>query len=152
IRVLNDVDEMIMSSGGEGRIDLGQYAVSVARRVLAALGERSSSVKLSAHADEVMTNSRHAQAIAVIVNEFITNSFKHALGEDGEISVRVAREGERALLELADNGPGLRPRRDGGLGMRLIEAMTQQLDAAAEWLPGPGARLRLTFDPQPPEA
>ena len=80
-------------------------------------------------------------SVGVIVNELITNACKYAYapGQDGEIRVRLAREGDRAVrLTVEDDGRGL----DGaahpegtGLGARLIVAMAKSLRSKIEYDP-----------------
>ena len=48
--------------------------------------------------------------VGLLINEFATNSFKHAFGEGGgRVAVRLAAEGDALRLEMADDGPGLSP-------------------------------------------
>lgn len=56
----------------------------------------------------VRVTARQANSLALVTNELVTNSIKHALsGQDtGRITVRIALEGEAVLLEYRDDGPG----------------------------------------------
>ena len=80
------------------------------------------------------------QAMAWIVNELVTNSLKYAFGEDGG-TIRVTFAADPALgegcLTVQDDGRGMPAKgngasREGGLGLKLIEAFVQQLNGRLE--------------------
>jgi two-component sensor histidine kinase len=92
-----------------------------------------------------------AVILGLIVNELVTNSVKHAFGEDDGGIIKVAfhvKEGEGVLV-VKDDGRGIstgdqaRP----GMGSQLLPAMARQLGGALEldtehW---PGTRHALRF-------
>ena len=88
-----------------------------------------------------------AQAIGLILNEFLTNSFKYAFGEGrGNFSLHLGHEGGRAELVMADDGPGMPEEARPGLGLSLIDILTKQIEGEARWdSPGSGTRLMLEF-------
>jgi serine/threonine-protein kinase RsbW len=93
------------------------------------------------------------QAIALAVSETITNAVVHAYdGEDrGQVRVSCHVDGERFIVEVADDGVGLGPSRDSsgvGHGLAMVGALVQRLDIA----PGParrGTAVTMTFGPVP---
>jgi two-component sensor histidine kinase len=73
--------------------------------------------------------------LGLVLNELITNSFKHAFtgNAEGFIDLRIHRvEGRQFDLHYSDNGKGIpRERMDsdaGTLGMSLIESLVEQLN------------------------
>ena len=73
--------------------------------------------------------------LGLILNELITNSFKHAFteGQEGFINLRIHRaDDERFDLHYSDNGTGIPPEKlntdTGTLGHSLIESLVEQLD------------------------
>ena len=95
--------------------------------------------RLMLEADSVRMETDRAVSVGVIVNELITNACKYAYapGQDGEIRVRLEREGERAVrLTVEDDGQGLAgaAHPEGtGLGARLIAAMAESLRSRIEY-------------------
>ena len=93
-----------------------------------------------------------AVALSLIATELITNAFKYAFAEaGGRVAVRVAGEAEgRVRLSVCDDGKGLptdwpdAPARGTGLGMKLIRAMLDQINARLEVENGPGACFTVT--------
>lgn len=89
----------------------------------------------------LMVSSRTAVALSLIATELVTNALKYAYGpgEAGrvEVSVKAAQAGG-VELRICDEGRGLpadwsserpKPASGGGLGMRVIRAMLQQIGA-----------------------
>lgn len=97
-----------------------------------------------------------SQAIALAVSETVTNVVVHAYrGEEGgEVRLSCHVDGERLVVEVADDGAGIGPRRgSSGLGHGL--AMVGALVQALEIVPGPDQRgtvVTMAFAPVPPSA
>ncbi|WP_404383512.1 sensor histidine kinase [Caenispirillum salinarum] len=95
-----------------------------------------------------------AVPIGLVVNEFITNSIKHAFDQSpGRLGVKTTVAGPgRVTLRLSDNGKGLpegaHERREGaGSGLRLIDGLARQIGAEPQWSSGrDGTELRLEVD------
>ncbi len=80
--------------------------------------------------------------LILIATELITNAAKHAFpdGTKGKVKVALSREGQtHVLLTVGDNGAKLPPAfslgEAKGLGMRIVSAFAQQLDASVEVRP-----------------
>jgi PAS domain S-box-containing protein len=90
-----------------------------------------------------------ATALAVLVNELVSNALKHGAG-DIDLSLTVLEP--TALLEVCDSGPGFpsefNPRSHSRTGLELIYSLsTLDLggEVAFENRPTGGARVRVTF-------
>lgn len=78
-----------------------------------------------------------AVPLILIVNEVVSNAYKHAFpgGRSGRVRVHLAHEGDDGVLEIADDGVGLPlavaapdgAKRRRSLGMTLVEAFIRQL-------------------------
>ncbi|NEX94759.1 PAS domain-containing protein [Caulobacter sp. 17J65-9] len=108
---------------------------------------------LNCAAEPVQLSTDQAIPLALMINELVTNAFKHAYpeGEGGPVDVAVALRDGRLTVEVRDHGAGLPAgfdlhRRHTSLGMKVITALAQQLgaDLVAEQAE-PGARFRLTM-------
>ena len=95
-----------------------------------------------------------------IVAEMVTNAVKHAHvgGEAGTLLVRCSKDDTGAIrVEVIDDGPGFPetfdPRIDGGLGLRLVRALGEQLGALVGFeSTSHGLRFRRTLPPAPANA
>jgi two-component sensor histidine kinase len=112
-------------------IDLGAYL----REVCAdAVSSNSHCVLDVDAAPGILLHPDRAIPIALIVNELVTNSTKHAFSgrSDNRIWVhRVRQNTDTVLISVRDNGVGLPPKfhitKSKGLGMRVVTALAKQL-------------------------
>ena len=94
-------------------------------------------VTVNCEFDDVTIGAEQAIAMSILVNELVTNAIKHAFPDDrqGEIRVSLARSSGGLLLEISDDGIGMKrsaPTRGTGLGTRLVETFIKQLNARHE--------------------
>jgi two-component sensor histidine kinase len=128
--------ERIHQGDATDRLDLGVYL----RDICQDLNEATPLCHIEVAVEpgiNVMTD--RAVPVALMANEFITNAAKYAYPVDqgGNIWVRVARATDDTIeLSVRDEGRGLpadfEPRSTPGLGMRIVSALSQQLNAAIE--------------------
>jgi two-component sensor histidine kinase len=93
-----------------------------------------------------------AVPLGLIVNELITNSFKHAFQNMDDCRIQLildrATDG-RNRLTVRDNGPGipdgLIAQSGASLGMRLVKALTQQLRGQLSYRQNGGAEFVVEF-------
>jgi two-component sensor histidine kinase len=111
-------------------VDLGDFLKELCNR----LAQTAAGNLLVVDAEPCMIDADRAIQVALLVNELVTNAFKHAYpAEKGRIVVSVRAENNRIKLEVSDDGVGLP---DGftikgwtgtSLGMRVIGGLVQQL-------------------------
>ena len=97
--------------------------------------------------------------VGLMVNELITNAFKHAFpgGREGVVRVSFRREEDSYELVVADNGIGTAleeaPRAGGGLGTRILRALAVQLGGRLDVVSGDvgGTQHRIRFPVRRPE-
>lgn len=115
------------------------------------LRHRASAFAAAAGASREVTD-----AIALAVSETVTNAILHAYDdEDGQVRVSCRVDGERFIVEVADEGGGLAPRRDSpgiGHGLAMVGALVQTLDVTPGQ-DGRGTAVTMAFGSvQPPDA
>lgn len=93
-----------------------------------------------------------AVSCGLLVNELLTNAIKYAFPADepGDITIALKRRGEtHAVLSVHDNGRGLPDQfdiaTDGGLGMRIVQSLAQQLDGELTVTTQAGASFVIRF-------
>ena len=128
--------ERIHQGNGPDRLDLGIYVRDVCKDLNDAAPLRR--IEVTAESGITVMTDR-AIPIALMINELITNAAKYAYEDDqiGNIWVRVARGADdRVELSVRDEGRGLPTdfefRSASGLGMRILGALSQQLNATIE--------------------
>lgn len=93
-----------------------------------------------------------ASALGLIVNELLTNAFKHAFPDEkeGEVTVRLERrraDGDDDLLTLVveDNGRGPDGAQRSGTGLLLVRGLAQQHGGTCAIEAGSGTRCVVTL-------
>ena len=75
----------------------------------------------------------------MIVNELVTNAIKYAFDDEAGGVIRVSfstnPDTSEGHLAVEDNGRGMGPPREGGLGLKLIDAFVNQIDGRIEQQP-----------------
>ncbi|NJO55519.1 MAG: GAF domain-containing protein [Rhodospirillales bacterium] len=149
IYVLNSIDDFLTSANDSERIDVASYLGAVAGKVFSTYSDATNKVRLKTDLADGSLHRSHAQGLAIIVNEFITNSFKHAFTDSGVVSLKMSFDAGTATFEISDDGPGIPADASPGLGLQIIDAITQQIDGRMSWPKGKGTRLRIRLPHEP---
>jgi two-component sensor histidine kinase len=113
-----------------------------------AFSDRGGRVHLKVRSDAILLYPEQAVPLALIVNEAVTNAYKHAHpnGRSGEIQVSLERAEGGIRLSVVDDGVGIPATpRQGSLGLRLIRTFTQQLAGTVALDNAVGTRLTITL-------
>jgi two-component sensor histidine kinase len=134
-------------------VAFGAFLDTLCRHLAEASGAGARRIALEVEAEPVRVQTDRAISLSLVVNELVTNAFKHAFpdGRGGTVRVALRRAGPgRLVLEVADDGTGMDGQElgggdaSGGLGQRLIATLARQL--GAEMVrddDGPGVRVRI---------
>lgn len=146
IAALNGVDGELLVTGAKQSIDLGAYLRRLLGKLRDAFGANAGPVLFRMDLEAVDVPCRTAANIGLLVNEAVTNSFKHAVPNGAtEIRVSLERTGKSATLSVGDNGPGYQDsnqRHVGGTG--LMKRLAERARATVERdLGGPGTHYTI---------
>ncbi len=146
LRPLLLIDRQLETDEPLADVDLATFLDELCRHLVDLHGS-DRRVDLVASLEPTMMTRERAVSIGLIVNEFVTNSFKHAFSRrGGKLGVTLARDHGRLSLTLADDGRGMSLGCvESGLGLRIIPALVEQLDGALEWRNGTGTTLTVSL-------
>jgi two-component sensor histidine kinase len=149
IASIAELHDLLHKTDAGGVIGLDDYLP----QVLAALRPSlPANVALTARICAVQASSRVAASLALLINELVTNSAKHAFPDasrPGAITVSLTEDPDgKVTLDYRDNGKGVAPDAPKtGLGMRVIESLAAQMSGTlSEGAQLPGYSVRLTLD------
>jgi PAS domain S-box-containing protein len=152
IRTMALIHEQLYRSETLARIDFADYITSLVNHLTEAYQPALNNIELRVSVMPVTLNLETATPCGLMINELLTNAFKHAFpdGRSGTISVILTREAERLQLVVQDNGIGLRSNLDwqtcSTLGLRLMRLLALQLEAdLSQDSTEVGTCFRLTF-------
>ncbi len=136
IETVGQLHRLLAEAGRRPELELGAYLCDIARSVVSSLAFEGRARLVFDLQRVCMVPSHHALPIGLIVGELVTNALKyaHPAGVIGVVGIGCATDRTGTLLiEVSDDGVGLPedfdPRSSGGLGMRLIRSLAQQLSA-----------------------
>jgi two-component sensor histidine kinase len=151
------VHEQLYRSGDLTVIAFADYARQLLHHIVQAQGDASTRVALRSEIEPVDVGIETAVPLGLIVNELVTNAYKHAFphGRRGSIFLRLqAVDAGQFELSVVDDGIGVPadfdPARTDSLGLRLVLSLADQLGARlVHSAPGDrGSRFAIRFLPE----
>jgi len=133
------IHEKLYQSDSLAKIDLAEYIRSLTTNLFLSYGVTKRAVQPKIHVENVTLGVDTVVPCALIINELVSNSLKHAfpklsgaVGETGEIYVDLRHgAGNKFILSVGDNGVGLPEdfeiRNCESLGLKLVSALVKQL-------------------------
>jgi PAS domain S-box-containing protein len=146
IRSMALVHQQLYASNDFARISFNVYARGLCMALRSSLAPEA---MLAFDAEPVELRVERAVPAGLILNELVTNAFKHGRSPDGVCRVRVSIERTPGGLAFTvrDLGPGISAeRRPGSMGQTLITALVRQLRARSSLLEGPGTGVRVELE------
>jgi two-component sensor histidine kinase len=138
-------------------VDLGHYLGQIAAAVMNTYAVDG--IRLDLKMDHTPVSINIALSVGLVVNELLTNSFKHAFGGRGQgvITMECLRNGDdRYQVVVADDGVGLPADIvwpvPGKIGALIVQTMREntRTDLNVETAPDKGVRVTMTFDHKMP--
>lgn len=130
-------------------VNFEEYIQELIAEITTSYPSISNAIKVSTNINNVILNVNIAIPCGLILNELLTNAFKHAFKnrEDGEISVSFVKENNYFVMTVTDNGCGIPDdyNKKQSLGITVIEALTEQLDGKSKFTNNNGTHFELTF-------
>jgi two-component sensor histidine kinase len=147
IAAMSAVHEHIYRSDDFAHVRVKQYLQTLIEGIRAG----QPNVQVIADLEDLSVDKDSATPLGLILNEVVSNSFKHAFkdGRLGVVTVHLRKlEDGTGCLTVEDNGVGFDPATPAkGIGRRLIAALTQQLGGELGFSSSSsgGARFVLSF-------
>lgn len=144
--------ENLYRSTNLGRVDFDRYLGALATELLRSYPTAEGRVTLTTESDLPDLDVETAVPLGLLVNELMTNAFKHAFpdGRRGHISVRVTGDGASGTLIVRDDGVGFQRGTVGATstGLAIVEALSRQLEGRARFTRNGGTEFTLEFSRQ----
>jgi len=136
-------------------VDTKTYFEKLTESLLRSYNVDQESITLNTDVEDMTLNVDILVPLALITNELISNSLKHAFPDKskGHVYLGFRKEGDDLVLEQSDNGKGFDPdRKDSqeSFGYQLIRILSQKLRGNIQWRGEGGFHFTLRF-PENPE-
>jgi two-component sensor histidine kinase len=151
IEAIAKVHEKLYNTASLAGISMPVYLDDLANSIHSTFTTNADDIAIQIDADEISLPTDKVIHIGLLVNELLTNAFKHAFKDEGKgvIQIDFHIKNERFQLKVEDNGKGLPINTDSSksdsLGMMLIETFSQQLEADRTIQNTPGACFTFEF-------
>ena len=130
-------------------VNFEQYIAELISEINASYPSISGSVKVTTDIGDVVLNINIAVPCGLILNELLTNCYKHAFTGKGQGTIHVSfkQERETYTLSVSDNGIGLASgyQEKESLGLSVIEALSEQLNGSFDYSSATGTTFVLKF-------
>ncbi|EMY76361.1 histidine kinase [Leptospira weilii serovar Ranarum str. ICFT] len=136
-------------------VDAKDYLGTLVDHLFLSYGPSDGRIRSDCNIEEIVLPVDKAIHCGLLLNEILSNSFKHAFPEnrEGRITILFRKSASGYLiLEIADDGVGGKSEKsesseDGSLGMSLVKALSFQLRGELEVEQGNGFLVRVRFFP-----
>lgn len=157
VRAMALTHQLLYERKDFSRMDLGDYLDRLSQLLRGA--HRGSpgrtDLRFEHAATPVYLDLERAIPCGLLVNELVTNAFKHAFPppHQGEITIALTADGDQVTLTVRDDGVGLPSDFDlssvKSLGLQLVPLLVEQLQGSLQIEPDAGAHYRITFPAAP---
>lgn len=151
IRSMAMIHEKLYQTDIYSRVEFHSYVKDLSGSI-ANMFNRAGKVEIKINIGNLYLDLNKAIPCGLIINELLTNAFKHAFKgrEHGTVQIDMTKKDKKVTLYFADDGVGLPESFDietaSSLGMKLIDGLTGQLDGAYSFKNDNGAKFTLTFE------
>lgn len=149
VRSMALIHNRLYKSDNMTNVNFEEYAKELISEISASYPAVADSVKIDTDIKNVSININSAIPCGLILNELLTNAYKHAFRDktDGHINVSFAKENNRILMRVKDNGVGLPLdyNKKQSLGVTVIESLSEQLDGSFNFSNDNGTCFELKF-------
>ena len=144
VQAMASMHELLYESGSFSKLEFGQNLKKIVTSISKMYYELTQKIAVKMDVEPVQLNINQAHPCSLIMNEVITNAYKHAFtkAESGKIRIQLYTQGESVYISIADNGSGLPEDfdvdKDKTLGNTLLKTLVKQLNGAYQYISDEG--------------
>lgn len=145
------IHQLLYSKNNMLNVSISDYLNTLLSQIEKSYSGTSSKIVTDLKCENITIDLDTAIPLGLIVNELVTNSYKHAFKQVDSGSIRVVffktEENGTCTLKVSDNGPGFDPStlKHNSLGMELIQMLSEQLNSKMVFKREGGTVAEITF-------
>jgi two-component sensor histidine kinase len=149
IETMSIIHKSLYSQETMNVVNMRQYVTDLLESIMQSFGIERGETELRITVEVEELDVDIAMPLGLIINEWITNSFKHAFHHVKKpvITLKLIEMQGQMQLEMMDNGPGfdlkIWEHSKRSFGVRLIKVLAKQLEGHCRVIPGAGAFLQM---------
>jgi two-component sensor histidine kinase/PAS domain-containing protein len=151
VSTMAKIHTLLYQSEDLTRIDFGGFIRDLAGRLQQSYGIAESRVEIQVNASDVSLTIETSVPCGLILNELLSNTFKHAFpkGRGGEVNISMKEERDQFTLTVQDNGIGFPAAVDfqntKSLGLELVNLLVGQMNGTITLTVEGGTIFTITF-------
>lgn len=147
------VHEMLYEAQNFNKLSFGDFVTKMVESIRDVYGTEDLDLNIELDITDIRLNVNQAVPCGLIINELVTNAFKHAYPDEqaGVMEISLAEQGDRILLQVSDHGVGLPEdfslEQSETLGFTLIRLLARQIkgEVTVESREGEGTTISVAF-------
>jgi two-component sensor histidine kinase len=144
------IHENLYQNDSIERLNVNKYLQSLVQKIVEAFEINSDNIVVHIEAENITMNLQTAIPFGLMINEFVTNSVKHAFPKDGKGEIKIVlsqKDKEEFELKMEDNGTGFKTEKPTkkSFGLELIKLLTNQLNGTIQMMTEGNTRFHITF-------
>ncbi len=152
VRAMSLVQERLHAANSFSRIDFPAYVQNMVVHLQSFHHADPRRIAVGLDMEECLMDIRQAVPLGLIVNELVSNVFRHAFPADraGHLNIRFRTSGDGSYrLAIKDDGIGVAPEIDfdapASFGLQIVKTLADQLSGEVRVVRGGGTEVHVTF-------
>lgn len=151
VNSIASVHKLLYESDNMDSVNLKEYLKRMSDKISGAI-RNGKDIKEEYEAEDIHLNINQTIPTCLIVNELLTNAYKHAFTgfKEGTIKIRLKKNDGTVAIEISDDGRGLpddfEPANTDSLGFKLVSSLVKQLQGDFEYSSDNGSTFVVTFE------
>ncbi len=131
LRSMAITHEQLYGNKDLSKVNFDLYVNELIENIMTSFAMSKDQVILDCRIEQLHLELYKAIPCGLILNELITNAFKHAFAKlrQGKLTVEFYKKDKNFHLMVGDNGPGIQPKQENqqSLGLTLVDLLCKQL-------------------------
>ena len=149
VRSMSLIHNRLYKSHNLLEVNFEEYIKELVAEINSSYPSVSSRITISMHVNDVLLNVNHAVPCGLILNELLTNCYKHAFKNrsEGHIDIQFVNNNSHFKMQIKDNGIGLPIdyNKRSSLGISVIQSLCIQLHGDHCFKNDGGTSFELSF-------
>ncbi len=134
------------------KIDFCAYINDLVNHIKTSYNYSDTKIKFEIICNDILLDIKNAVPCGLILNELISNAYKHAFREreEGEIKIVCTKMGDKFTMMVADDGVGYNAeaalKKSNSLGLTLINALVEQVGGKLNTTHHSGTAYYISFE------
>lgn len=143
------VHQLLYQSKSFAHVNFKSYLDEIMNNLHSSFSGENQKISIKKNIKDVELDVSTAIPLALVVNELVTNSYKHAFKKSGVGSIEVSlyETDKKVFLRIKDNGPGydLNKVSESSIGMDIVHGLLDQINAAMTYDNRSGSTYDISF-------